>query len=74
MTFAPRYRTAPKQAGTDAGRLGVTVIGSGRQRTAIATIRQGKSLIYLGHGSVEHCVKLYDEAKQARDLVGKYHG
>lgn len=67
MTFAPRVRTynnpAPKQKGTHAGRTGVTVVGEGRNRIAVATIRQGNSLVFLGSGSVEHCTKLFDEAK-----------
>lgn len=63
MTFAPLNRKAPKAPGTDAGRTGVTIVGSGRNRKAVATIRQGHSLVFLGSGTVEECTKLFDEAK-----------
>lgn len=67
MTFAPLNRKAatrvPKQSGTDAGRTGVTLVGSGRTRKAVATIRQGNHLMFLGSGSVEECVALFDKAK-----------
>ena len=80
MTFAPLNRKAaprvPKQTGTDAGRTGVTIVGSGRTRKAVATIRQGNHLMFLGSGTVEHCVALFDAAKleQQKQLKGARHG
>lgn len=82
MTFAPLNRkAAPKQTGTDAGRTGVTIVGSGRTRKAVATIRQGNHLMFLGSGTVEHCVALFDAAKAEQQkqlklntLKKAYHG
>lgn len=74
MTFATLNRkAAPKQTGTDAGRTGVTIVGSGRTRKAVATIRQGNHLMFLGSGTVEYCCALFDAAKaeQQKQLVKK---
>ena len=73
MTFAPLNRKAPKAPGTDAGRTGVTIVGSGRQRKAVATIRDGNHLMFLGSGTVEYCTQLFDAAKaeQQKRLVKK---
>ena len=76
MTFAPLNRKfAPRSFGgestnpsKDAGRTGVTIIARGR---AVATIRQGNSLVYLGQGTVEQCVALYDRAKESQARLNR---
>ena len=74
MTFAPMNRkvaakpnhAAPygkTKTSAATGRTGVTFVSVGRSRTAVATIRQGDSLVYLGSGTVEDCNRLFEEAK-----------
>lgn len=54
-------------------RTGVNIVKIGKQRFTVATIRQGNSLVFLGKGTLDHCVALYDAAKkeQEKQLIQK---
>ena len=77
MTFAPTVRKFKDRAFASGAqeetetRTGVTLVGRGKTRTFVATVRQDKSLVFLGKGTMEECIKLYDAAKAAQ---GNNHG
>lgn len=48
-------------------RTGVNIVKIGKQRFAVATIRQGNSLVFLGKGTLDYCVALYDAAKKEQE-------